>query len=82
MDAADDGAAEAGGEDVLLNPHQYLRLGPGLLGLGHVHVHLVAVEVGVVGRADGGIEPEGLVRHDLDPVGHDGHSVQGRLAVE
>ena len=47
-----------------------------------MHVHLVAIEVGVIGRADRRIEPEGLVGHYLHPVGHDGHPVQGWLAVE
>ncbi len=59
-----------------------LELGPGLVVLGHVHVHLVAVEVGVVGRADGQVEPEGRVGQDPHAVAHHGHPVQRGLPVE
>ena len=53
-----------------------------LLGLQHVQVHLVAIEIGVVGRADAQVQPEGLPWHDAHGVGHHGHAVQRRLPVE
>jgi hypothetical protein len=82
VDGPDDGAAEAGAEDVLLDPHQDAGLGAGLLALQHVHVHLVAVEVGVVRRADAEVHAEGLAGHDADLVGHHAHAVQRGLPVE
>ena len=82
MDTADDRAAETRGEDVLLHGNEDGCLGPGLFGLRHVHVHLIAIEVGVVGRADGRVEPERPAFHHLDAVGHDAHPVQRGLTVE
>lgn len=38
------------------DPHEYERLGPRLLRLRQVHVHLVSVEVGVVRSADALVE--------------------------
>ena len=40
------------------------------------------VEVCVVWRTYGRVESKGLVGHDLDAMGHYGHSMQGRLAIE
>ena len=82
MNAADDGAAEPWREDVLLDSHQDLGLGPRLLGLRDVKVHLVPVEVGVVGWADRRVQPEGLVGHDDHLMGHDRHPVKRGLPVE
>ena len=62
--------------------HQDLRLGPGLLALEDVQVHLVAIEVRVVGRADAEVQPERLPRHDPHGVRHHAHPVQRRLPVE
>jgi len=42
------------GRDVLLDGEEDLGLGPGLLGLGYVQVHLVAVKIGVVGGQTAG----------------------------
>jgi len=47
-----------------------------------VHVHFITIEVGVVGRTDCRVEPEGPAFHDLDTVGHDAHPVQRWLTVE
>ena len=47
-----------------------------------MHVHLVAVEIGVVRRRHRDVHSKGAVRHDAHPVAHDGHLVQGRLTVE
>src|SRR5581483_2938253 len=82
VDGADDGAAEAGRQDVLLDAHEDLGLGARLLALEDVHVHLVAVEVRVVGRAHREVDAERLPRHDLDLVRHHRHAVQRGLAVE
>ena len=82
MDGADDGASEPRGHYVLLHPHEDQRLGPGLVALQYVQVHLVAIEVSVVWRTDAQIEAEGLAGHHPDGVGHHGHAVQGRLPVE
>ena len=78
----DDRSAVARREDVFLDLHQDLRLGAGLLALEHVEVHLVAIEIRVVGRAVAEIEPERLVRKDPDEVGHHAHPVEGGLPVE
>lgn len=58
------------------------QLSDGLKGLGDVHVHLIAVEVSIVGRADREVESEGVVGKDPNAVGHHTHPVQGRLTVE
>ena len=47
-----------------------------------MHVHLVAVEIGVVRRRDREVESEGRVRHDAHLVTHHRHLVQRRLAIE
>eukprot|EP00962_Isochrysis_galbana_P016195 scaffold4633_cov114-Isochrysis_galbana.AAC.8 len=39
--------------------------------LRQVHVHLISVKVGVVGRADALVESEGAVGHNPGTVGHD-----------
>ena len=45
--------------------HYLRRLCPGFFCLRQVHVHLVPVEIGVVGRAHALVEAEGSPRHDL-----------------
>ena len=45
---------------MLLHLHQYLGFDPSLFRLQHVQVHLVTVEIGVVGWADAQVETEGL----------------------
>ena len=82
VDGADDGAAEARREDVLLHAHEDLGLRARLLALQHVHVHLVAVEVRVVRRAHAEVDAERLPRHDLHLVRHHRHAVERRLPVE
>ena len=54
----------------------------GFVGLGHMHVHLVPVEVCVVGGADRQVETESVVGEDLDSMAHHAHPVQGGLTVE
>ena len=45
-------------------------------------VHLVSIEVSVVGRANALIESQSIPRLHFDLVGHHGHPMQGRLTVE
>ena len=59
-----------------------LDISPSFFRLRQVQVHLVAVEVSVVGGADALVEPEGPVFEDLRPVRHDREPVQRRLPVE
>lgn len=61
---------------------QILDLRPGLHALGHVQVHLVAVEIGVVRRRAGQVHPEGGPGQHLHPVSHHTHLVQRRLTIE
>ena len=65
-----------------MNSHQCEGLGPGFLTLRNMHVHLVTIEVGVVGRTDRGMESKGPIWKNLHIVGHDRHSVKRRLSVE
>ena len=82
VDTTDDRTAVSRGQDVLLDTHQDLRFSPSLLGLYHVQVHFIAVEVSVVRRTNGQVEPERVSLHDANFVHHHRHSVQGRLSVE
>ena len=50
--------------------------------LGQVQVHLVAVKVGVVGRAHTLVEAEGAAFQDFCSVGHNRDPVQAGLPVE
>src|SRR4029077_19485059 len=81
-DRAYDGAAVPWREYLVLDAHEHHRLGPRLLALRDVEVHLVAVEVSVVGRADRRVEPERPIGKHADAVRHDRHPVEGRLPVE
>ena len=47
-----------------------------------MQVHFITVEVSVVGRTNGQVEPERVSLHDANFVHHHRHSVQGRLSVE
>mmetsp|Transcript_11745 Transcript_11745/g.47415 ORF Transcript_11745/g.47415 Transcript_11745/m.47415 type:complete len:693 (-) Transcript_11745:659-2737(-) len=69
-------------DDLRRHHHQLAHLGAALDGLRHVEVHLVTVEIGVVGRRHREVEAEGGEGHNLDPVSHHGHLVQRRLSVE
>ena len=77
-----DGRVVLGGNDLLGNVGDVLKFRDGLVGLRDVHVHLIAVKFGVVGRADGQVESEGVVRKDPDPVAHHTHAMQRWLTVE
>ena len=82
VDGTDDRSSIPGGQDVLLDLHDDTCLCTCLIGLQYVEVHLVSVEVCVVGRTYAQVEPECLSLHDLDAVRHHGHPVQRRLPVE
>ena len=41
-----------GGDDIPGDHHDLLSLSPGLRYLGHMHVHLIPIKVGIVGRRD------------------------------
>lgn len=47
-----------------------------------MHVHLIAIEVSIVGRADRQVESEGVVGEYSYTMGHHAHPMEGRLAVE
>ena len=57
-----------GRHDVLGDCHDLLRLCACLWRLRHVHVHLVPVEIGIVGRRDRQVQPECRVWQDLDSM--------------
>jgi len=69
-------------DDTARHEHDLSRLCARLHGLRHVQVHLVPVEVRVVGRGDGEVKAEGGEGHDLDAVRHDRHFMQRGLPVE
>jgi len=79
---AHDGLVRLWRHDAARREHDLGALGARLVRLQHVHVHLVAVKVGIVRRGTAEIHPEGGVGHNLDAVAHDRHFVQRRLPVE
>ena len=78
----DDGLAVRGVEEVAAREHEGPALGLGRAGERHVDGHLVAVEVGVVGLADEGVELDGLALDEDGLEGLDAEAVQGRRAVQ
>lgn len=56
------GHRHLGGYDVTRDHHDLLRLSTRLRRLGYVHVHFVAVEVGIVGRCHAQIQSECGIR--------------------
>ena len=76
------GVAGGGGEDGVGREHQQAALELGFHGEGDVHGHLVAVEVGVEGGADHGVEADGLAFDEHGLEGLDGEAVEGGCAVE
>ncbi len=78
----DDGPAAGGNQDVVGGEHQKPCFCLGLRGQGHVHRHLVAVEVRVVGGADQGMQLNRPAFHQNWLEGLDAQSVQGGGPVE
>ena len=76
MYPSDDAAPVARGDDVLLHAHQDSGLGPRLLALNYVEVHLVAIEICVVGGAISEVESERPSLHHTYLVDQHGHPVQ------
>eukprot|EP00959_Pyramimonas_sp_CCMP1952_P413652 8667311-Pyramimonas_sp.AAC.3 len=79
---AHDGLVGLRGDNHLGHHHELERLRLGFYALRHMHVHLVAVEVGVVRARHRQVEAEGGVGHHAHAVAHDGHLVQRGLPVE
>ena len=78
----DDGRAVGRMQDVVGRHHQHAGLELGLQRQRHVHGHLVAVEVGVEGRADQRMQLDGLAL-DQDRLERlDAEAMQRRRAVE
>ena len=77
-----DGAAVLGTQQVVGRQHQQTGLGLGLGGQGNMDSHLVAIEVGVEGRAVQGVQLQGAALHQHRLKGLDAQAVQGRRAVE
>ncbi len=67
---------------VVRREHEHAGLGLSLAGQRHVDRHLVAVEVGVEGRADQRVQVDSLALDQHRFKGLDGQTVQGRCTVE
>lgn len=70
------------GNDLLGDVGDVLQLRNGLVRLGNMHVHLVAVEVCIVWSADRQVESESVIRQNSDPVTHHTHAMESGLPVE
>lgn len=67
---------------VICNEHKIASLSPGLLGLGHMDVHLIAIKVSVERLDTALIKSQSAVLHDLRSEAHYADAVQRRLSVE
>ncbi len=74
--------AAAGQEQVLRGEHDLARLGHRLPRQGDVHRHLVAVEVGVEGGADQGVDLDGAALDEDRLEGLDAQAVQRGRPVQ
>ncbi len=74
--------SRSGREDVVRGEHQHLRFDLRLRRQRHVNGHLVAVEIGVEGRADQGMDLDRLAFDEHRLEGLDAQAVQRRRAVE
>ena len=77
-----DGLPGGGGQDVVGRQHQHGGLDLRLRRERHVHGHLVPVEVGVEGRADEGVDLDGLALDQDRLEGLDAQAVQRGGAVQ
>ena len=75
LDDAHDGFVALRGDDLPGGDVDVLHLGPRLHGLRDVQVHLVPVEVGVVGAGVAEVHPERGPGQHLHPVAHHSHLV-------
>ena len=78
----DDRVAVRGRKDVVRGEHQRARLHLGFERQGHVHGHLVAVEVGVERRAHQRVQLDRLALDQHRLEGLDAEAVKGRSAVQ
>ena len=78
----DDRFAIGGREDVIGGHHERARLQLGLDRERHMHGHLVAVKIGVKGRADQRVQLDRLALDEHRLKGLDAEPVQGRGAIE
>ena len=69
-------------DEVAERGHEFFGLHDGGDGLQRVHVHLIPVEIGVVWRRARQVHAERGVVQDFGTVTHDGHLMQGGLAVK
>jgi hypothetical protein len=76
------GCAGGGVQDVVGRHHQHARFELGFQRKRHVDGHLVAVEVGVEGRADQRVQLDRLALDQHRLEGLDAEAVQRRRAVE
>ena len=66
-----------------MSGHNFIGFCDGLIGLGQMNVHLIAVEVSVICRTVGVVEPQCLFfRQNSSDVGHHRGLVQGWLSIE
>jgi hypothetical protein len=74
---------QPGGHQILVISVRYkVRLGASMLRLRKMHVHFVAIKVGVVGVAIGVVQTQGLLSgQHANSVSHDGGFVEGWLPV-
>ena len=77
------GQTYLGNKVLLIGAGQDVGLGPAQFTLGKVGVHLISIEVGVVGLAVGIVEPQDfLLGEDAGAMRLDGGPVQGGLPVQ
>ena len=77
-----DGLTGRGREDVVRGEHEHRRFDLGFRGERDVHGHLVAIEVGVEGGADQGVNLDGLAFDEDGLKRLDAEAMEGRRAVE
>lgn len=70
------------GHDLARHSHDLFDLCLCLVALRDVHIHLVAVEIGIVRRRHTQVKSESLERQDFDPMAHQRHLVKGGLPIE
>ena len=81
LGGGDDRLAGGRREDVVAGQHQQASFCLGLDRQGHVHGHLVTVEVGVEGGTDQRVQLDGPAIHQLRLKGLNAQAVQGGGAV-
>ena len=62
--------------------HDLFDLRASLVRLRHVHIHLIAVKIGVVGTGHGELKAEGGERHHPAPLPHHRHFMERGRPIE